>query len=202
MKHAGLRWGIFVSVLFMGSNMLQNSFHLTLWMYTGREGLLGWLHSPTIITKRAPNEPITLWKSTKLGKITLERVTGCKPPNIFVFSPPCYGPGFVTDSTRQLRIFLAALLGLRWLFWKKEQKSCFTFADPDSFTAGRGNWAVWISICWTLDFSRTSTWNIKCTFSSPYSPVNTTKHVKPSASIIPGKKSFACDKKMHLFLER
>lgn len=115
----------------------------------GKRGAVG-LVALTNNNYKAPNEPITLQKLTKPGKITPERVIGCKPHNIFVFSPPCCGSGFVTDGTWQLRIFLAALLGLRRLFWKKEQKSCFTFAEPDSFTAGRGNRAVWISIYWTL----------------------------------------------------
>lgn len=73
------------------------------------------------------------------------------------------------------------LLHLCWtwfLYSRKRQPSCLNFHLLDSF-----------------DFSWTS-WNIKCTFSSPCSPVNTTKHMKPSASIIGEKNPSACDKKI------
>lgn len=44
----------------------------------------------------------------------------------------------MTDSTKQLKILMADLLMLRQLFLKPGAKiSCFTFAEPHLFTAGR-----------------------------------------------------------------
>lgn len=73
---------------------------------------------------------------------------------------------------------------------KRNKISCFTFGEPDCFTAERGKLScLSFHLSDSFDFSWTSTWNIKHVFSSPYSPVNATKHEKPSASIIGEKKT-------------
>lgn len=125
-----------------------------------------------------------------------ERGTGCKITNRFVCSPMLWGWVHCRQHPT-IKDSCGCFAWIEIVVCKKRNKiSCFTFAEPDCFTAERGKLScLSFHLLDSFDFSWTSTWNIKRTFSSPYSPVNATKHEKPSASIIREKNPSACDKK-------